>query len=84
MVTCGLPQDTSIRTYQTHPSSPSHKCKCRVPHPAHPTPSLQGYVDEKLERLRRGIGPEDIGLVDNIAPSEVPGLLREELPQLKE
>lgn len=43
-----------------------------------------GYVNEKLERLRRGIGPEDIGLVDNIAPSEVPGLLREELPQLKE
>jgi hypothetical protein len=43
-----------------------------------------GYPNPKMEQLRRGIGPEDIGLVDNIAPTEVPGLLREELPQLKE
>jgi hypothetical protein len=37
-----------------------------------------------MERLRQGIGPEDIGLVEHVAPAEVPGLLREELPQLKE
>jgi hypothetical protein len=45
---------------------------------------LQGYVNPKMERLRQGVGPEDLHLVEYIAPSEVPGLLREELPQLKE
>ena len=57
-----------------------------VPCPAAPpTPSpWQGYANPRMERLRQGIGPEDIGLVETIAPQEVPGLLREELPQLKE
>ena len=47
-------------------------------------PALQGYVNPKMERLRKGIGPEHIDLVEYIAPGEVPGLLREELLQLKE
>ncbi|KAL4441531.1 hypothetical protein ABPG77_002035 [Micractinium sp. CCAP 211/92] len=45
---------------------------------------FRGYSNPKMEVLRKGIGPEDIDKVEYIAPGEVPGLLREELPQLKE
>lgn len=43
---------------------------------------VQGYKDKALERLRKGIGPEDIDLVDSIMPTEVPGLVVDEAPVL--
>ena len=46
-------------------------------------PCVQGYKDRRMERLRRGIGPEGISLVENVTPSEVPGLVREEMDELK-
>ena len=36
-----------------------------------------------MERLRRGIGPESVSLVENVTPTEVPGLVREEMDELK-
>ena len=101
------------------PCSPACPPRSVTPPPLLPS---QGYANKKMERLRQGIGPEDIHLVrgggggggaayiaralnlraafysfsiestqiqpllqvDYIAPSEVPGLLREELPQLKQ
>ena len=43
---------------------------------------LQGYKDKGLERLRQGIGPEDIELAELVAPQEVPGLVVDEAPSL--
>ena len=51
----------------------------------HCPPALcsQGYKDRRMERLRRGIGPESVSLVENVTPTEVPGLVREEMDELK-
>ncbi|GAB4816509.1 hypothetical protein N2152v2_003555 [Parachlorella kessleri] len=42
----------------------------------------KGYADKALERLRRGIGPEDVSLVSSVMPTEVPGLLGDEASKL--
>lgn len=71
-----------------HPVSykPQQSSTCRNA-PACPTnfspPPHQGYKDRRLERLRRGIGPEDLALVESIMPTEVPGLALEELDAVK-
>jgi hypothetical protein len=41
-----------------------------------------GYRDAGMERLRRGVGPEDMDALDAIVPKEVPGMLREEMDEL--
>ncbi len=43
---------------------------------------MQGYANKALERLRRGIGPEQVSLVTNIMPTEVPGLLGDDASKL--
>ena len=46
----------------------------------------EGYRSRSLERLRRGVGPEDLGngVLDGINAREVPGMLREERNELKQ
>lgn len=41
-----------------------------------------GYRDEGMERLRQGVGPEDLDAIEAVAPKEVPGMLREEIDEL--
>lgn len=45
----------------------------------------QGYASEAMERLRRGVGPEDLdtGVLDGLKVTAVPGMLREEIVELK-
>jgi hypothetical protein len=45
-----------------------------------------GYRSRSLERLRAGVGPEDIvqGVLDGINAREVPGMLREERNELRQ
>jgi len=46
----------------------------------------EGYRSRALERLRRGVGPENLreGVLDGINAREVPGMLREERHELTE
>jgi Glycosyltransferase 61 len=46
----------------------------------------EGYRSRALERLRRGVGPEDLveGVLDGINAREVPGMLREERHELRQ
>ena len=46
----------------------------------------EGYRSRSLERLRRGVGPENLieGVLDGINAREVPGMLREERHELRQ
>ena len=45
-----------------------------------------GYPNSDMEKLRKGIGPEDLdsGIIEKIVPKEVPGMLRSELKELRD
>jgi hypothetical protein len=48
-------------------------------------PPWKGYADPDMERLRRGIGPEDLrtGVIEGLVPKHVPGMLRHEHAELR-
>lgn len=48
-------------------------------------PAWGGYANAGMERLRRGVGPEDLAgdVLAALYPQEVPGMLRDELEELK-
>ena len=45
--------------------------------------SYKGYADKGMERMRRGIGPEDLADIENLFPEELPSALKNEMPDLK-
>ena len=92
-ITCKIPRDSQVHRVPWLAFSLPCTTSCQAltsGHRLHGIPvscvgscsGWQGYADRALERLRRGIGPEDISLVNSMMPTEVPGLLGDEASKL--